>query len=733
MTEDRGLEENTKDLLFDGPTGSTIAKFKVRVGEQVSRGQVLFTYRIPGKDDEKISKSDEGKFRCPESALIVQIPTENADVLTSRAVVMRIKPGCPHEIRMKDLCAACGADLRVESGSGNGNRKSESAPGVTMVHNISELKVSKEIAQRIGEDDLVHLIGKRRLALLVDLDQTIIHTTIAPVNNNLKDVHHFQLSKGHFNNPWYHTKLRPGTLDFLADLLKYYQLHICTFGNRMYAHKIAEILDPKQTFFSHRILSRDEISDPCLKTANIKDLFPVGDDMVCIIDDREDVWNYAANLVHVRPYSYFKNTGDINAPFPKNAVAIQLDAAAPEKAEAPSEATKHQYENRFADGAAEETQEDADDYLLYLRTILINIHAEYYRQYDELNPASSETASGDTSNRRLPKTKEVIPVLRKKVLQGCRLVFSGFFPSDTPSPERDKAEALVRSFGAVPQPSLLDKAAEPQNYTTHLIAAKDGTEKVHKAREMHVHVVNADWLAECVRRWERVDEKLFPLSQASSSSSAGLVLAAKVDAHRNGRPQRSDAAVNGGKAVGKEGERKKSEEAADGASYSAVREREEAAGPRPTAVERSVSCLSGLSADDILCMDHEVDDAIGEEDDEEEFASEHAPSKSSGLPHESAWAVGHLESSSSSEEADVLLDEEERGAKRKRDSLELESSEDEEAPEVRLAKQLRQEDLSLTSSSAAGDSGEDGPRFSDDDNTLGEMARELDESLEGGD
>ena len=36
--------------------------------------------------------------------------------------------------------------------------------------------------------------------------------------------------------------------------------------------------------------------------------------MVCIIDDREDVWNYAPNLVHVKPYVFFKNAGDINAP-----------------------------------------------------------------------------------------------------------------------------------------------------------------------------------------------------------------------------------------------------------------------------------------------------------------------------------------------------------------------------------------------------------------------------------
>lgn len=43
-------------------------------------------------------------------------------------------------------------------------------------------------------------------------------------------------------------------------------------------------------------------------------LFPCGDSMVCIIDDREDVWNMAPNLIQVKPYHFFQHTGDINAP-----------------------------------------------------------------------------------------------------------------------------------------------------------------------------------------------------------------------------------------------------------------------------------------------------------------------------------------------------------------------------------------------------------------------------------
>lgn len=43
-------------------------------------------------------------------------------------------------------------------------------------------------------------------------------------------------------------------------------------------------------------------------------MFPCGDDLVCIIDDREDVWQGCGNLVQVKPYNFFHHTGDINAP-----------------------------------------------------------------------------------------------------------------------------------------------------------------------------------------------------------------------------------------------------------------------------------------------------------------------------------------------------------------------------------------------------------------------------------
>ena len=69
---------------------------------------------------------------------------------------------------------------------------------------------------------------------------------------------------------WYHTKFRPGTEKFLKSISKLYELHICTFGARLYAHTIARYLDPMGQYFSHRILSRDECFNPVSKKASLK-------------------------------------------------------------------------------------------------------------------------------------------------------------------------------------------------------------------------------------------------------------------------------------------------------------------------------------------------------------------------------------------------------------------------------------------------------------------------------
>ena len=77
---------------------------------------------------------------------------------------------------MKDLCAECGADLREEFAA-NPDKSSVSQANVPMVHSVPELKVTAELAEKIGKEDKERLLKDEQLVLLVDLDQTIVHTT----------------------------------------------------------------------------------------------------------------------------------------------------------------------------------------------------------------------------------------------------------------------------------------------------------------------------------------------------------------------------------------------------------------------------------------------------------------------------------------------------------------------------------------------------------------------------
>jgi len=420
-----------------------------------------------------------------------------------------------------------------------------------MVHSVPELKVSQEEALTLGKEDETRLLRHRKLVLLVDLDQTLIHTTNENIQPNVKDVYHFQLYGP--GSPWYHTRVRPFAKEFLEAVSPMYELHIVTFGARLYAHTIAGFLDPGNKHFSHRILSRDECFDSRSKTANLSSLFPCGDHMVCIIDDRKDVWNFAPNALHVKPYVFFRDTGDINDPAKfnndkvgkkkeeevknKNVVVMSKKAEdqkekakeidevsddlelsddsddSEEEEEETSKADKRKGDSVTKEKATPVTleddlqdPEDEDDYLHHLEDILRTVHRAYYELYDQNKDA-------------LPDVKTVIPYVRRKTLQGASLVLSGLDPMNVP-PEKSKARAVARSLGAAVTEGVKKEGGGggEAGVTTHVVAARAGTSKVNEAKRLGVRVVAPDWLWGCAERWQHVDERLYPLPKNEDGS-----------------------------------------------------------------------------------------------------------------------------------------------------------------------------------------------------------------------
>lgn len=210
-----------------------------------------------------------------------------------------------------------------------------------MVHDNVSLTVSQAEASKVEDEAKRRLLALKKLSLVVDLDQTIIHATVDPTvaewqkdesnpnHSAVKDVRAFQLVD---DGPgargcWYYIKLRPGLKDFLENISKIYELHIYTMGTRAYAQNIANIIDPDRKIFGDRILSRDESGS--LVAKNLQRLFPVDTKMVVIIDDRGDVWKWNDNLIKVTPYDFFVGIGDINSSFlPKKPAAIPSSKAA---------------------------------------------------------------------------------------------------------------------------------------------------------------------------------------------------------------------------------------------------------------------------------------------------------------------------------------------------------------------------------------------------------------------
>ncbi|KAJ8273303.1 hypothetical protein GJAV_G00100040 [Gymnothorax javanicus] len=160
------------------------------------------------------------------------------------------------------------------------------------------------------------------------------------------------------------------------------------------------------------------------------------------------------------------------------------------------------------DQSMEEEEEDEpdldqDDHLIYLEEVLARIHREYYARYDDFLAKKSSD---------VPDIRKIVPELKCKSLEGTTIAFSGLYPTNYPM-ERTRECYHAKALGAKIGKNLILGSKDP-NRTTHLIAARAGTEKVRQAQGCkHLHVVNPDWLWGCLERWEKVDERLYPLKE----------------------------------------------------------------------------------------------------------------------------------------------------------------------------------------------------------------------------
>ncbi|CAG8690432.1 14245_t:CDS:10, partial [Acaulospora morrowiae] len=307
---------------------ATICRLLAEPGDNIIKTQPLLRYEyikrikeqtIHPKTKEMLDVFVEVPFveelKSPAEGELEDFYVSEGDTISSedKKPVVGVKEPCFHSVQLHGLCAICGNDMMKTDFTGVDYSQRAT---ISMAHNVAGLTVSLSEAERLEKETSTRLLKSRKLSLIVDLDQTLIHATVDSKvedwmkdesNVTAKDIHKFILP----DSPTiYYIKLRPGLQEFLKSVSDNYEPHIYTMGTRNYASSVANVIDPDKTIFNERILSRDESGSMTQK--NIRRLFPCNDSMVVVIDDRADVWGWSPNLIKVHPYDFFVGIGDIN-------------------------------------------------------------------------------------------------------------------------------------------------------------------------------------------------------------------------------------------------------------------------------------------------------------------------------------------------------------------------------------------------------------------------------------
>lgn len=307
-----------------------IKRIDKKVGDQVKVRDHVFFYSYVAKVKQQKSKYEEEEvevdktmhafFESPAEGVIDRWLVWEGDTIRGPGPILDLTEECKHSVVFNGMCTECGKDVTEF-------HEERDTALVQAAHDTNKLLISKEEAAEVDESAKKRLLAARKLSLVVDLDQTIVHAAVDPTvgewqkdptNPNyeaLQDVVAFQLLDDiqAQRGCWYYIKLRPGLQEFLESVAEKYELHVYTMGTRQYAEQIVKIVDPDHRFFDDRILSRDESGS--MEAKSLARIFPVDTKMVVIIDDRADVWKYSPNLVRVTVFDFFAGVGDINAGF----------------------------------------------------------------------------------------------------------------------------------------------------------------------------------------------------------------------------------------------------------------------------------------------------------------------------------------------------------------------------------------------------------------------------------
>ncbi|KAF9486425.1 hypothetical protein BDN70DRAFT_869968 [Pholiota conissans] len=362
-----------------------IVSIDAATNQDVQRGTRLLSYSfvylptaLPNQEPKP-----EARFGTWDSALEGSVRSWNikaGDVISNkkakdRPALVIVEP-CKHGMQLGGLCVLCGKDMTNVDYTGFSDA---SRASIQMTHSAFGPTVSLEEAQRIERETAEHLYKSRKLSLIVDLDQTIVHATVDPTvgewinegeawearhskkasatppesadasatasaenddndecNPNweaLKDVKRFRLGPESFGPASVRNAYRGKGKN------KMVETEGCMYyikprpGWKEFLRETATQYEMHVYTMGTRAYAEEVCAaiDPdgsifggrvlsrdesgSLTQKSLQRLFPCDTSMVVIIDDRADVWEWSPNLLKVIPYDFFIGIGDINSSF----------------------------------------------------------------------------------------------------------------------------------------------------------------------------------------------------------------------------------------------------------------------------------------------------------------------------------------------------------------------------------------------------------------------------------
>ncbi|XP_010463191.1 PREDICTED: RNA polymerase II C-terminal domain phosphatase-like 4 [Camelina sativa] len=154
---------------------------------------------------------------------------------------------------------------------------------------------------------------KKKLHLVLDLDHTLIHSTLVS-DFSIKEKYLLEEDDSRLDL-WrcneYMIKLRPFVHEFLLEAKKLdilFTMHVYTMGSSSYVKMVLMWIDPDKVYFRNRVITRE--ASPYYKTLH---LVKADKRRVVIVDDTIDVWPYhQRNLLQITRYKYFRDAGTMS-------------------------------------------------------------------------------------------------------------------------------------------------------------------------------------------------------------------------------------------------------------------------------------------------------------------------------------------------------------------------------------------------------------------------------------